>query len=245
MISIVTVTIDSDEILERTLWSVAQQKGCRVEHIVVDGAWEKREKDFYERFTSVKFYRQAPEGIYNAINFGLSKCTGDVIGILHGGDTLRPDILQRIASMFEAQPALDLVFGDIRYFNFEKKRGGRTYSANCYRPEFLAYGMSPPHPSMYVRKRILDQIGPYRTDFRIAADLDMWMRIFKRRDIVYEYVPEIFVDMSTGGLSTKLSSKLYYNNIEKMKALRLNGYSANPMLLLGKYLLILRNIFSK
>ena len=238
-VSVITVTIDSDRVLKATVESVSAQTYPDIEHIIVDGIGER----FSGGITST--YHLEPNGVYDALNFGISHANGDIIGILHGGDRFAStEIIEKVAEAFNADPSLDFIFGDIRFYNQSTGKPGRIYHAGRFTPRHLTYGMAPPHPSLYIRRQAAGRIGPYRTDFRLAADLDMWMRLFADTSLKSKYIPEIFVEMSSGGASTSLRNRLFANNREKLKALRLNGFSPNPLRLLAKYFFVLRDAFS-
>lgn len=240
-ISVITVTIDEAGRLRPTLESVARQTHRGIEHIVVDGL-EGRE---FAEFPAIRRVYEPPTGIYAAINAGLSQASGDVIGLVHGGDRLASDdILAKVNDAFDGDPSLDFVYGDIVYVNSRGHRG-RIYRADNFKPGYLAYGMAPPHPSLYIRRKAAARLGLYREEFRLAADLDMWMRIFADRSIKGRYMPEVFVEMAGDGLSSSWGNRLINNNKEKLRALSLNGYSANPLKLLGKYVIIVRDLFRK
>lgn len=242
-ISIVTVTIDSDAVLNKTVESVRHQSHVDIEHIVIDG---NKNRKIPRGLVGNLIYHE-PKGIYEAINFGLTQTTGEVVGLLHGGDAFASSIiLETVSKAFEEDPALDFVYGDIVFVSRQSNRDGRIYHALNFRPSHLAFGMAPPHPSLYIRRKAMEKIGKYNEEFKLAADLDMWMRIFADKSLKGRYLPEIFVRMSTGGASTSLKGRLYANNREKLMALRLNGFSPNPLKLLLKYILIARDaLFAK
>lgn len=236
-ISIITATINTDDILAKTIESVNCQSHIDVEHIIIDGI---KGRPTPRRAIGKVIYHE-PNGIYEALNFGISKASGDIIGIVHGGDTLASaDILKKVNDVFEKNPDIDFIYGDVCYVNCHGHMG-RVYKASGFRPSHLEYGMAPPHPSLYIKRGTAEKIGKYKEDFRLAADLDMWMRLFGNKTLKSVYVPEIFVKMAQGGASTTLKARLISNNKEKLKALRLNGYPANPFKLIGKYVLILRD----
>lgn len=237
-ISVITATIDSDERLARTIASVESQTHRDIEHIIVDG----RDGRHIPAKDGRKVFGHQRKGVYEALNFGISKASGDIVGLVHGGDLLAsPDILEKVAEAFRADPSLDFIYGDIRFFNPVSGHKGRIYHASRFTPRHLAYGMAPPHPSMYLRRELAERIGPYHEDYRIAGDLDMWMRLFADKSIKFRYVPEIIVEMATGGASGSLKARLVTNNREKLIAMRRNGYSPNPLMLLGKYMIIARD----
>lgn len=241
-ISVITATIDPDASIARTVESVTMQTHPDIEHLLIDGV---KDREAPRKLLGKRIYH-VPKGIYEALNFGISNATGDIIGLVHGGDCLAsPDILKKVNDAFEEDPSLDFVYGDVRYVSGKTRRKGRIYYAGNFRPKYLAYGMAPPHPSLYIRREAAEKVGPYREHYIISGDTDMWMRIFADKTLKGRYLPEIFVEMTTGGISTSLKGRLYANNRDKLKALRLNGYKANPLALLVKYFIMLRDIFTR
>ena len=230
-ISVITITIDPDKKLFPTLDSVRSQKHINVEHIVVDGVKDRE----YPRETNGKVFYHEPRGVYEALNFGIKNSTGQIIGMVHGGDRMTSDnILEQIAKAFEENPDIDFVYGDIRYTN------GRVYRASNFKPSHLTMGMTPPHPSLYVRRSVFEKIGLYDESFRCGGDIDMWIRLFSDHSFKSLYLPITMVEMSLNGISSSFKARLYANNVDKMKALRKNGYNICPLRLAGKYLLMLR-----
>lgn len=245
-ISVITISIDPDPVLRRTLESVAMQDYADVEHIVVDGDPANRGKQLKADFPNVKFVSLPPRGIYDAINYGMTICTGDVIGNLHGGDVFpRPTVLSEIAKPFLDDNGLDFIYGDIRYFNFNNGRTGRLYRGAHCSVKTLPYGICPPHPSLYMRRKVWAEVGPYPLDQPIAGDYEMWSRLFKRNDFTSHYMSLTLVHMQTGGISTKLYNRLYANNVGKLLALRRNGIHSNALMLTGKAFMTVYNLLER
>lgn len=228
LISIITITVDSDETLRRTLESVAAQTYQDIEHIVVDGCPGERSAQIKADFPNVRFVFWPPRGIYDALNYGLSLSSGDIVGILHSGDVLvAPDRLQSIADTFSSNPECDYVYGDIQYLNPATGRRGRHLLADLCTRSMLSKGMAPPHPSLYMKRHVWKIVGPYPTDLPVAGDFEVWIRLFSRPDLRCEYIRSVIVYMQTGGVSTHLINRLFYNHVEKLKALRRNGIRSN------------------
>lgn len=245
-VSIITVTVDDDSRLAPTMDSVAAQSYPDISHIVVDGNHENRAKDFFARYPSSIVYDHPRRGVYEAINFGIARAQGDIVGLVHGGDLLSPDIVGKIAHIFAENPSLHFIYGDVRYYHPASSRRGRVYSSCRFKPSHLACGMAPPHLSLYLRREVLERVGAYNESFRIAGDTDFWMRLFADKSLNSRYVPEIFAYMSVGGISTSLRGRLFLNNKEKLRAMRLNGFKPNPLKLLTKYYLVVRDsLFNK
>ncbi len=209
-ISIITVTYNSAKTIQRAIESVEAQSFGPIEHVLVDGASNDGTKEIIARYAekykvgegqkSVRYLSEPDNGIYNAINKGIAMATGDVIGFLHSDDMLySPYSIEHIASAFENK-GVDLVYSDLQYC--KKGKTIRLWKSAPYRPSSLKYGWMPPHPTVYCRREVYEHVGKYDEWFRISADYDMVLRIFKGG---YQsmYLPEVLVCMETGGISNK------------------------------------------
>lgn len=203
-ISIITITYNSVKTLKRALESVQSQTYGDIEHIIVDGASTDGTREQIETFAAkhpnVRWVSEPDDGIYNAINKGIRMATGDVIGFLHSDDVLySSDSIEHIAGAFD-QFQTDVVYGDLQYCHGAKVV--RRWRSNAFCPSSLKFGWMPPHPTVYVRREVYEQVGPYDEWFRISADYDMMLRIFTA-DYKTHYIPEVLVSMETGGASNK------------------------------------------
>ena len=236
-ISIITITFNSAKTLPRTLASVQSQTYSDIEHIIVDGASTDGTREMIESYaakhTNVRWVSEKDDGIYNALNKGIRMATGDVIGFLHSDDVLfSPDSIEHIAAALETQEA-DVVYGDLLYCRGNKVI--RRWKSNDYNPCSLKYGWMPPHPTVYVRREVYKQVGEYDEWFRIAADYDMILRIFKTGYKSY-YLPEILVCMETGGASNRNSKARLSKTQEDYFVLKKNHVGAGYLTVACKQL---------
>ncbi|MDU0356105.1 hypothetical protein RS130_21400 [Paraglaciecola aquimarina] len=95
--------------------------------------------------------------------------------------------------------------------------------------------MMPAHPSLYVRKQCYLDAGLYRTDFKIASDFDMLLRIFYLPNTSFKYLQEEIVKMRLGGVSTSGLMSNYVLNKEMLESCKENGIRANWFSILSKY----------
>ena len=208
-ISIITITYNSAATLPRALESVRSQTYGDIEHIIIDGASTDGTKELIINYQlsiinsqspKVRWISEPDNGIYNALNKGIAMATGDVIGFLHSDDVLySPDSIGQIAAAFESSGA-DVVYGDLEYRHGDKVV--RRWRSNAFRRGDLKYGWMPPHPTVYVRREVYRQVGPYDEWFRISADYDMILRIFTA-GYKTRYIPQVLVAMETGGASNR------------------------------------------
>lgn len=241
-ISIVTITLDDDPwLIADNVGSVrGQATSFDIEHILVEGGSRKHNDTLRHIDSSLKIYNQAPAGIYSAINYGLCRTSGGIIGLVHGSDRLASDdVAETVGRCFSDHPEVDFIYGDIVYARKVSAEGPRElvrrYSGSRFRPDLLKYGVQPPHPSLFIRRSAMDKIGLYNEKFVICGDFDYWLRLFSPgAGLCWKYLPKVMVEMSPGGISSKWSNRLRVSFPEKLRALRENGICSNPLMLLWR-----------
>jgi len=238
LISIITVSFNSEKTIERTLKSVAAQTYKNVEHIVIDGAsTDGTVACISKHVDAISYFCSEPDaGLYDAINKGLHIAKGDVIGLMHSDDFFADDgILAEIAEQF-ARGNVDGVYGDAAFFRpHSPDKTLRLYSSARFSPDRLSGGWMPAHTTLYLRRAMYERLGLFKTGYAIAADFDFVCRLFLQRDICVRYLPKVLVKMQSGGVSTSgWRAKLLLNQ-EVLRACRENGLQSNWFKILSKY----------
>jgi len=106
-VSIITITYNSGKTVEDTLKSVAAQTYEHIEHVVIDGASKDNTIDIVKSFPNVKLLSESDNGIYDAMNKGVARATGDVIGILNSDDFYpNNDVIQKVIDVFNSMKNL-------------------------------------------------------------------------------------------------------------------------------------------
>ena len=180
-ISVITVCFNSAQTIESTLRSVANQTDAEVEHIVVDGASTDNTATILQSHLDqlARVISGPDRGIYDAMNKGVRAATGDVIGFLNADDVYaHQNVLATVAEIMEREH-LDALFGDVAFFRPGSRiRTFRRYSSARFRPDRIAWGWMPAHPALFVRREVFQQVGAFRTDYRIAGDFEFVARAF-------------------------------------------------------------------
>ncbi len=238
-ISIITVAYNAADTLAATLRSVASQDWPDVEHILIDGGSRDATPQIVAEHGKhlARFVSEPDKGLYDAMNKGIARATGDVIGLLNADDVyLDPTRLSRVASAFAAQPGVDAMLGDVAFFRPEAPdRIVRRYNSGRFRPDRLAYGWMPAHPAMFMTREAYDRAGGYATDYKIASDYEFVARTFGKMGMSYTYIPEIFVMMQMGGISTAGVGARLQLSRETVRACRENGIQTNLAKVMTKY----------
>lgn len=236
-ISVITATYNSGRTIGDTLESVLRQTYSDVELIVVDGASHDNTMDVVRRYEPrfggrLRWTSEPDRGIYDAMNKGIARATGDVIGILNSDDFYTSDtVLERVAEAM-AGGDIDAVYGDIHYVrDGDLRRCVRYYSSRPFRRWMMRLGFMPAHPSFYCRREVYERCGTFDTTYRVAADFENLLRLIYVNRIRTCYLPVDFVTMRTGGASTSGLSSHRQIMRDHLRALRSNGvWSCTPLL---------------
>lgn len=240
-ISIVTVTYNSNKTIRDTILSVLNQTYTNIEYIIVDGSSVDGTVDIIKEFEN--FHKQLvwisePDlGIYDAMNKGIMMSTGDVVGILNSDDFLiNSNVISKIASCFDDSET-EAVYGNVYYVDpIDINRIKRDYNSKKFSISMFKWGFMPPHATFYCKKELFYKYGFYNINYKISADFDLIMRFMFCNQVNTKYIPEYFVKMRNGGVSTKnLSSKITLNK-EIVKSCYKNGVYTNMFMLSLKYL---------
>lgn len=235
LVSIITVVFNGAATLEDTLRSVSQQSYDNIEHIIIDGDSNDGTLDILRKYDAqVDYWLSEPDaGIYDAMNKGIALATGDYIGMLNADDFFaNAQSVQKIVERLVGDK-LDAVFSQLDVVSVDDSlRVLRKYRVARFDTFMLRIGVMPPHPTFYCRKSCYEKLGesPYRTDYRIAADFELLVRLLLTQKISWGYLPETTVKMRAGGAS---SDSLLLNR-EIVRACRQNGLYTHMLLLLLK-----------
>lgn len=239
-ISIITAVYNRKYTILNAIDSIKNQTYPNIEHLIIDGDSKDGTLEIIENsmVPGAILISEPDSGIYDAINKGIKISTGDIIGILHSDDVYASSkILSSVAAHFSDEN-LDVLYADVEFF----KNGNidtiiRRYSSKHFNFKSLAWGWMPAHTSMFFRRRVFESIGLYKTDYKIAADMDLIARVFKSENFKSLYVPCVWVKMQIGGISTGGFKNRVLHNREILRALRENGIKTNILKILSRYFL--------
>lgn len=241
-ISIITPTYNSQETISDTLDSIRGQDYKNIEHIIVDGlSFDATLKILskYKEDNDIKIISEKDSGIYDAMNKGITLSSGDVIGILNSDDLYNSkDVLTKVLNIFKSDENIDAVYGDLIYVDRDNiDKVVRTWRSGKYRESKLDWGWTIPHPSLFIRKRVYNNLDHiFNTKLSLAADYELILRLLKLEKIKLEYLPEVLVKMREGGSSAASLSSRVKGWKELHLSWRLNGLKL-PFLFIPRRLL--------
>jgi len=225
-ISVITATYNANTTIADAMESVLGQGYSNLESIVIDGASTDGTREKLEAYRSslAVLVSEPDHGIYDALNKGIARATGEIVGFLHADDIFAStDVLLRVAEAF-ADDSVDAVFGDLVYINkSDPDKVIRYWEAGNFDKTKLNRGWMPPHPTFYVRRSVYEKLGGFDTSFHIAADYDCMLRFLTQADFNVRYIPEVLVKMRVGGKSNRSLKNILIKMKEDARALKKNG----------------------
>lgn len=178
-LSLITVCYNAGTTIAHALQSAREQTYRNFEHLIVDGASKDRTLDVVKQFSDLPLvvFSEPDKGIYDAMNKGLARARGDILFFLNADDRLwGNDVLARVAQAFDADPDLDILWGDVISVFPDGDTERNSYSHIT--PDTLVYG-SLCHQATFAHRRLFERFGNFNTDYPICADYDWFMRVLR------------------------------------------------------------------
>lgn len=245
-ISVICAVYNREKTIARSLLSVKNQTYSDVECIVVDGLSSDRTVEIATSILCANdiLISEPDNGVYDALNKGILRASGDVIAILHSDDLyVDNEVLVSVIDVFK-NDNVQLVYGDAEFFAEKNPNETiRYYKSLALSCKNLSWGQMPAHPSMIFHKEIYRELGGFKTDYKIAADYEFLCRLVTRCKIRSQYIGKPLVRMQLGGLSTSGFKSTIMLNKEVYRGLKENGIYSNYAMILSKYPRKIRGLF--
>ena len=226
-ISIITVVFNNETYIQDCIDSIKSQDFNNIEYIIIDGGSTDGTIEIIKNnLDSINLFISEPDnGLYDAMNKGIKFATGDVIGILNSDDLyFDENILSNIADCFITNPNLDLIYGDLVYVKQnDVTKIVRYWKSEKYHRNYFEYGSVPAHPTLFIAKRIYDEIDLFNLDYKLASDYEFMLKLFKKKSYNLLYLNKIFVKMRLGGVTSKNFKNRIIQNKEISRAWKDNN----------------------
>lgn len=217
--TIVTCTFNAEHELQRTLDSVFRQSYADVEHLILDGLSHDRSVEMAQTYKQrsdeartgheVVVCSERDSGLYDAMNKGIARATGDYIVFLNAGDTFPSEAtLEHIAhSIGDGEALPGVIYGDTDIVNDEGRflRHRRLQPPAKLTWRSFRNGMLVCHQAFYALTTLAKD-NPYNLNYRFSADVDWCIRVMKeaeRRHLMLKNVDEVVVNYLDGGMTEK------------------------------------------
>ena len=200
LITLITVVKNNDKFLEKTIKSVLNQSYKEIEYIIVDGGSKDDSLNIIKKYSDQIDYAvsQNDQGLWDAMNKGLSLATGDLIGIVNSDDTLRPNALETLYKYYSNYPDTDFFFGSV------KKHWGILHGYRPWKIKYSWFFYSSHSTGFYIKKEAAEKVGKYSLKYKYSSDFDYFYRMIVHQKLrgISTKKNEIFGDFSPGGISS-------------------------------------------
>lgn len=214
LVSIITVCYNSAETIECTLRSMLEQTYNHYEYIIIDGNSRDNTLEIIKRYEpefqgKLKWISEPDSGIYDAMNKGIEKASGELIGILNSDDSYEKNALEIMTEKYrELQKEYVILYGFQRNMTENKEK-----SVVLFHHMFLDEQMIT-HPTCFVSRQVYRDFGVFNTSYKSSADYEFMLRIFHEGRVHFQPVYEIITNFQTGGMS---SSEIGYRETARLK----------------------------
>jgi glycosyltransferase involved in cell wall biosynthesis len=220
-LSVITVCFNAARTIRHTIESFLAQSHTNKELLIIDGASTDATIDIARSFDApcISITSEPDRGIYDAMNKGLHRFTGDAVGFLNADDRFAsPTALSAISTALEN---VDIAFGNLDFVaDHESKRIVRKWRGEPYRRGAFQAGWLPAHPTFYVKRRVAQSVGTFDTTYKIAADYDYMLRAIEVHQFKSVFIEQVLVEMMQGGASNGSVSAYVRGNIQALRSRR-------------------------
>ncbi len=236
-VSIITVCYNSEKTIEDTIKSVVNQSYPNIEYILIDGVSSDNTLTIINKYKKqiTKVVSEKDNGIYDAINKGISLATGDIIANLNSDDFyIDNNVIADVVATFEKEKT-DTLYADLYYIDaVDTNKIVRYWKSKPYKEGLFLKGWMPPHPTFFVKKEVYQKHGLFDLQFKSAADYEIMLRFIHRYNVSISYLPRVIVKMRVGGMSNSSIKNRLKANQEDRKAWEVNGLKPHVFTLIFK-----------
>ncbi len=235
LVSIITVTFNSEKTISDTLNSILSQSYPNIHHIIVDGLStdstikiiKKYSKLYKKKKIPLSIISEKDNGIYDAINKGILLSNESIIGTLNSDDIYySKNSISLIVKVFQKFKP-DLVYGNLNIYDYNFKYIKRKIISKPFKSGLFEKSWIPPHPTFFTHRNNYIKYGLYKTDYKIAGDGELMFRFLEINKLKPYFLNEHVVKMRIGGVSTNSIKSTILITKETIKSFKENGYKLN------------------
>jgi glycosyltransferase involved in cell wall biosynthesis len=200
-LTIITINLNNAIGLAETINSVIGQTFNDHEYIIIDGGSTDDSNEVINKYKDKFAYwiSEKDKGIYNAMNKGILKAKGDYLLFLNSGDTLIDGTV--LSKVFSNSPVCDFINCNLNYFD------GTRYIKTVKLPanltfRFLAFGPGLQHPSLFIKRKVFDEVGLYNENNKIVSDWELNLIAIAKHNLSYQHLDITVTNFQVGGISS-------------------------------------------
>ena len=201
-LSIVTPCFNSEKTIKKTIESILMQNFEELEYIVIDGGSSDSTlqivKSYENRFENgIKIVSEKDDGIYDAMNKGISLATGDIIGIINSDDYYEAGAFDEIKKAYEEANDRKylIIYGAVRIIDNNKEQSVILYSHNNLPKQMIL------HQGCFVSRYVYEDKGKFDLQYKYSSDYDFMLRMYEDKEVIFKPIYNIVADFVLGGAS--------------------------------------------
>lgn len=250
-ISIVMVCYNMEKYIEQTMMSVLNQNYPKLEYIVIDGGSTDSTCSIIEKYMNrlAYFVSEPDNGMYDAINKGFSKATGDIFGWINADDQYMPWTFEYVNQAFSISDDIEWISGVPTFMNANRiptrmyTFPGAKSRKDIIRGRFNSNDLGClQQEGMFWRKSLYNKVGGLNVNLKYAGDFELWTRFAQKTDLVSIDVPLAMFMQRDDSLSIGGNDK-YENEIKNI--LKKRGFKYGCFFSKYKILVVLNRIFKR
>lgn len=229
-ISIITPSFNSEKTIGTTIESILKQTYFNVEYIIVDGKSTDKTVEIAESYRTAlenrgigyRIISEQDRGIYDAMNKGIHKARGELVGIINSDDWYESNALQTVAETYEKTP-FDMFYADLRIWQEDAQGNLKEKMIKHSRLRKLAVSRDWNHPTTFITKEVYRKYQ-YKME-SVHDDWDLVLRI-RKAGLRIVVLNEVLANFRMGGASNeKEFKKCIKRGSARYRIYRNNGYS--------------------
>ena len=204
-ISVITITLNRRDMLERAILSVIDQKYNDYEHIIIDGGSTDGTVELLRSYPHLKWISECDNGQANAMNKGINLASGDVLAWLNSDDTYPPNTLIKVAKYFLDNSPVGIVYGLCNIVNVDGLIIGQS-NFHIFDFRRIVMGFNNINtPSTFARLDAIRSEGDFNESLRATYDIDMWIRVAQSWEVipVRDYFSNLCLHRGSGLVGAK------------------------------------------
>ena len=227
LITIITVVLNDEKNIKKTIKSVLEQSYKKIEYIVIDGKSTDNTLKIIKRFKkNISVLKSKKDkGIYDAFNKGLSYANGDIIGFVNSGDSLTKNSLKYLLKYYKKYEKADFFFGAVR------KHWATLYGYTRWKIHFTWGFYSSHSTGFFIKKKAAKIVGKYNLKYKFSSDYDYFYRMIIKHKLngVGTKKNELFGIFKRGGYSSKVN---FFDHLMECTRIRLDNKQNKFMVLI-------------